>query len=216
MNAALSGANEGANKIRKDKAARMSDLLAGHGLGASFRNEFQSSLSSALSSSSWLHAMPLEITLENKQDTANQQPVVQIDLIYHLSYDASALIAQARLTYFRPGQAKAAYARYYTYYSEPIGPERDDAAVAKWVSSDQDLLLKRMREGTSEIIAMLKLDFLNPEPRFPADPDVKISCYDALSLDHVQWEGYILRKGNPRILFRAKTGNLFSIVPDQT
>ena len=71
-----------------------------------------------------------------------------------------------------------------------------------------------MSEGTSEIIAMLDRDFLNPKPKDPTDPIVRISCYDPLSLTHVQWNGHILRKGNPRVLFQEKMGNYFSIVPD--
>jgi len=210
-------AHEVANNDRKDKAAQMSALLAGHGLGASFRTDLQASISNVLSSSSWLHSLRQEMTSQARRVTVtevNQHPVVQIRFIYHLSYDASALVMQAHLLYFHQGQTNAAYARYYTYFSEPVGSERDAAAVAKWVSSDHELLHRRMNEGMSEVIALLDRDFLNPDPTRPTTPPVTLACYDPLAPGRVQWEGHILREGHPRILFQEKTGNLFSVVPD--
>ena len=96
-----------ANKSRQEKAVKMGAPLVGHGLGASFRNDFQSSLSAALSSSPWLHTTPLVMTWGSKRvmvTEVREHPVVQINLIYHLSYDASTLIMQAHLVYFRQGQ----------------------------------------------------------------------------------------------------------------
>lgn len=218
MNALEEAGHEAANKHRRDKAAKMGAPLMRRGIDTSFRNDIQSSLSAALSSSPWLHTMPLEMTRENKQvmmAEVTQHPIVQIRLMYYLSYDASALIMHAHLDYFRQGQKNAAFGRWYIYYSEPVGPEREDAAVAKWVASDQELLHRRMCEGMSEVIAMLERDFFHPEPMDPNDPTVRISCYDAANLSRVQWRGHILRKGNPRILFQEMSlGNDYSIVPD--
>lgn len=206
--------NERANKRLQDQAAKMGAPLAGHGLGASVRNDFQSSLSAALGSSPWLHTTPLKMTGENKQvmaEEVNQHPVVQINLIYYLSCDASTLIMQAHLLYFRQSQTNATYDRYYTYFSEPVGPERDDAAVAKWVASDQELLHRRMSEGVHEIIAMLDLDFFHRGPMNPANGRGRISV---IPFSHVQRDGYILRRENSRILFQEDRGNIFSIIPD--
>jgi hypothetical protein len=222
LNKAEEAGHEMANKSRQEKAVVMGAPLAGHGLGASFRKDFQTSLSGAVNTSSWLHPLPTGITPfemahENKPVTVgevDQHPVAQINLIYHLSYDAAALIVQAHLEYLRQGQTNATYARYYTYFSEPVGPEHEEAAVAKWVASDQDLLRQRMNEGISEVVEMLERDFFHPGLTDPTNPSVKVSCYDALNLSHVKWEGHIIRKGSPRILFQEKTGNYFSIVPD--
>jgi hypothetical protein len=217
FNAADNKIHEIANRNRQENAVRMSAPLMGHGLGASFRGDLQSSLSTALSSSPWLHTTPLEMTREYKQgisSEANEHPVIEIIWSYNLSSDASALIMQAILLYYRQGQPNAPYVRHYTYFSEPIGPERDDAAVARWVSSNQELLRRRMKEGMSEVIEMLERDFIHPALMDPANPSVKISCYDVLTLSHVQWEGHILRKGNPRVIFQEKLGGYFSIIPD--
>ena len=154
------------------------------------------------------------MTGENKQvmaEEVNQHPVVQINLIYYLSCDASTLIMQAHLLYFRQSQTNATYDRYYTYFSEPVGPERDDAAVAKWVASDQELLHRRMSEGVHEIIAMLDLDFFHRGPMNPANGRGRISV---IPFSHVQRDGYILRRENSRILFQEDRGNIFSIIPD--
>ena len=219
FNAMLSAGNKEANKERQLKADKMSVPLAGHGLGAEARRNLQSALAVAAAASPWLHCAPLEtITTTNQTvtvDEVSQHPVLQINVVYHLAIDASALIMQARLMYFRQGQTNSTYARYYTYFSEPVGPERDDAAVAKWTASGQQLLRQRMDEGIKEIVSMADLDFFHKQPLDPAQPIVKISGYDATYLRRAKWEGLELRNENPRIVFQAKSDNLFSLVPDK-
>ena len=217
MNAVMNGENNAADKAREDKATETIAPLLGHGIGALFRKEFESSLSAVLLSSPWLHSMPLEMAGGTTNVLASEvisHPVVHINSIYYLSYDASTLIIQAQLLYFHQSQTNAAYYRLYTYYSNPVGPEKDEEAIKKWAASGQKLFLSRMNEGINEVAAMLKLDFFQPEPVDPTTSGARISCFDAVNLNRVQWEGHIIRKGEPRILFQDKAGNLFSIIPD--
>jgi len=207
-----------ANKHRHEKALEIEAPLLGHGIGEAFRNDFQSAFATHLNASPWLHTLPLEMSTENKQVTTAEvleHPVVQVSVIYHLSYDASALIMQARLLYFRQGQTNSTYGRFYTYYSEPVGSEKNEAAVAKWVASDQQLLHQRLNEGLSEITAMLDLDFFHRAPMDTTNHSVNISCFDALSQIPVQWRGFVHHRENSRIIFQELfQGNFFSLVPN--
>ena len=218
FNAILSAGTKEANKERQLKAEKLSLPLEGLGLGAEVRTNLQSALAVRSASSPWLHCAPLELTTTNQHvtlDEVRQHPVLQINVVYHLAIDASTLIMQARLMYFRQDQTNSTYARFYTYFSEPVGPERGDAAVAKWSASGQQLLRQRMDEGIKEIATMADLDFFHKQPIDPAQPVVKISGFDPASLSRVKWEGLELRNENPRIIFQAKSDNLFSFVPDQ-
>jgi Protein of unknown function (DUF2846) len=216
MDLAIAEGHKVANKERADRAAKMTASLKGYGLGGFFRTNIESLLSSTLPSSPWLHTMQLEMT--NRPVTLAeiyQHPAIQINLAYYLSYDASALIMQAHLLYFRQGETNATYARYYTYYSEPVGPEQYEDAVAKWTASNGALFRRRMTEGMNEINAMIDLDFCHRKPMDPMNRTVKISIYDDLTLNQEKWKGFILRNENPRVIFQDRNGNLFSIIPGE-
>lgn len=217
INEVLRGANGIANEIREEEATKKSAPLRGRGLGAQFQNDIQSSLSSALRSSTWLHPLPLTVSRDNRAVTAvelNQHPILDIRLIYNLSYDASILVVQARLFYFKQEETNTEHVCYYTYYSKPIGPEKNEAAVAKWASDNDRLLRERMTEGLDQIIEMLNIDFLRPKWRDPSIPSETISCWDALIQKPVKLKGHIIRKEGSRIIFLSeneKGSILFSI-----
>lgn len=216
------GINDTANEVRREQASRRSVPLQGHGLGAWFENNLQSSLTKALNSSSWLHPLPLETRRENKPlkaDELARHPILDIRLIYNLSFDASALVMQARVFYYKQGETNTEHVCYYTYFSEPIGPEKGESAVAKWNSADDQLLRQRMTEGLNQIVAMLNIDFLRPEWRDPNTPSETISCWDALSSQRVKLKGHTLRKGGSRIIFQTEklseqASYLYSLIPN--
>lgn len=220
MNEALHGVNSTANEVRKEEAMKRSAPLRGHGVGDWFTNNVDSSFSAALNSSVWLRALPLEMRRDNQEVTEaelNQQPILDVRLIYNLSFDASRLVMQARLFYFKQGETNTEHVCYYTYFSKPVGPEENEAAVAKWVSNDNQLLRQRMSEGLNQIIEMINMDFLRPEWRDPTIPSVSVSFWDALSEMRVQFKGHILSKTNSRIIFQTeseKGSNLYSIIPE--
>jgi len=203
---------------RERRAKQMETPLDGLELGDSFRSKFQSGLTGAINSSPWLHAGQVEVSRRDDPvmiAELTRHPVVQVKILYELSFDASVLIVRAQLIYFRLGRTKGDMPRYYTYFSDPIGPERNAEAVAKWVASDQALLRQRMDEGLGEVVAMLEADFLAPKPGEPSGAPVKVSCYDALNLRHAEWQGNIVR-GGPRILFQRDSGGCFSLVPERS
>ena len=202
-----------ANSIRRSNAAKMSAPLAGQGLGAAFQGEFQSELSAACRASPWLGKLLVEPAPANGPPAADAPSLLQVSVSYYLSYDASRLIVQANLDYYRRGQPYEAYGRRYTYYSDPVGSEIDEAAVARWTAAGHDLLRRRMQEGTREIVDMVWRDFLNPAP-MPGAELVTLSCYDAQSLAPVQWTGRIRRNGGPRVVFEDLGGDYFSVIAD--
>lgn len=222
MNEALKGANNVANEIRREQAMKRSAPLQGHGLGPWFDAEVHSSLAGALDSSPWLHALPLEMRRDNREVTVaerNEHPILDIRLIYHLSYDASRLIVQARLFYSKQGETNTEHVCYYTFFSEAVGPEKNEAAVAEWVSGDNQLLRQRMSEGLAQITDMLNLDFLRPEWRDPAVPSETISCWDALSLQRIKLKGHTFSKAGSRIIFQTErqteqASYLYSLIPN--
>lgn len=216
------GINDTANEVRREQASKRSAPLQGRGLGTWFESSLQSSLTNALISSSWLQALPLEIHRENKPLSADelaQHPILDVRLIYNLSYDASALVMQARVFYYKQGETNTDHVCYYTYFSEPIGLEKDESAVEKWASTDHQLLRRRLAEGLAQIIAMLNMDFLRPEWRDPAVPSETISCWDAMSSQRVKLKGHTLRKDGSRIIFQTEkvseqASYLYSVIPN--
>ncbi|MGH7990847.1 MAG: hypothetical protein ACREDS_11755, partial [Limisphaerales bacterium] len=96
---------------------------------------------------------------------------------------------------------------------------KNEAAVAKWLSADNQLLHRRMSEGLDQIIEMLNLDFLHPQWRDPAIPADTISFWDALSQKHVKLNGHILYKEQSRIIFQTESqdgriSDVFSVIPE--
>jgi hypothetical protein len=211
MNLVIAGAEQAIQSSRAANADRESVALRGHGIGASFRNDLKSSFSNAIATSPWLKAASVEIT-QQKNPTLNteHQSLLQLTVVYHLSPDASSLIVQGRLIYIKQGETKPDYGRFYTYFSAPVGSERDESAIAKWVLSDQALLRARLSEGLHELITMVNLDFLNPVTR-PASVST-IAGYNPFTGNQDQWHGSILLDEKPRVIIRIANGNLLSVV----
>jgi hypothetical protein len=235
FNAGSNALNDSANKARADEAKRLSAPLQGHGIREWYTGELQSQAASALTSSPWLRGTAvlddraaINATVERAMIRIGREgaiaevggkiprPAVLLSVDYHLSHDAAFLIMRADLVYYRPGQDNAAHSRTYTYYSEAVGTEKGDAAVAKWVATNQQMLRQRMSEGVGEIVAMIKGDFLSPTTRDSAKQIVDLSYFDAESLSHARRQGYLLRKGGERIQFQENDfGDMFSMVPEK-
>ncbi len=195
------------------KADKLSLVLQGHGFNDSFGTNFQSSFASAIKQSPWIHAMSVDIAHQERNATLpeiNQHPVVQIDLVYFLSSDASSLIMQAHLRYFSRGETNATYSRFYTYFSEPLSV-RNKKAIAQWSASNDELLRKRMQEGISQLITMMDIDFFHRKPMDPDKRSVIVSCYNAF-VDPDNYRGFVLANEGQRIIVQKKSGNIFSTI----
>jgi hypothetical protein len=196
------------NKAHAAKANKLSRSFQGRGLGESFETNFESCLAATIVKSSWLHTTPVDMTQTDTnipEAEINQHPVMQINLLYCLSYDASSLIMQAQLLYFRQGETNATYNRLYTYFSEPLSVQ-NDKAISQWSASSDALLRERMNEGTSEMMTMMDIDFFHRQRPDPKNRSVKICCYDAFNLNQVHWKGFVLRNEGQRIIFQNKMG----------
>jgi hypothetical protein len=204
--------------INRDYAAKAKELglpLQGHGLGDSFRTNFQSSLSSLAANSPWLHTASFEMARDYTNVSVaevNKHPVVQINLVYALSPDASSLIARAQLLYFQQGNRKAAYIGFYTYVSEPVTAQGKNA-VAIWTASDEELMRLRMSEGLRELLTMMDIDFFHREQLDPNARSVFVSFFDPLKDAQTTDRGIVLHGEGPRVIFQVQPGNIISIVP---
>jgi len=207
-------ANNVINNKNAATANKLSLALQGHGLGESFRTNFQSSLAQTVADSPWLHLTTIDLIRDNTNRTMseiNLHPVVQINLIYGLSPDASALLMRAELLYFRQGETNAAYDCLYTYLSQML-PVENKKAIILWSASNATLLRQRMNEGMSELITMIDLDFFHRARMNPNVRSIVISHVDPFAGRRVNSHGFVLRNEGQRIIFKNRGGNLFSVI----
>jgi hypothetical protein len=205
-----------ANNAQAAKARKMSLPLQGHGLGQSFRTNLQFSLVAAIGRSPWLHATSIDITRENTNVTAteiNQHPVMQIHLGYFLSPDASSLMVQAKLVYFRQGETNAAYDCLYTYISELL-PVENNKAITQWSADNEALLHVQMDEGLSELLTMLDIDFFHRERMDPNKRSERLLFYDPFDETPIECYAFVMRDEGPRVIVQSRSGNMLSIIPN--
>jgi hypothetical protein len=89
-------------------------------------------------------------------------------------------VVQAQVRFFRRGQNAPVYQRYFTYYSDRIGPEQNNAAIAKWAVNTESLYRSAANRGISEIGKMLNMHLLSPEPGTLTGSPATIKLYDAV------------------------------------
>lgn len=207
---------EGPRPDPRERTQALNASLAGHGLSDAYLGAFQASLSTALGASPWLHSSPVATARERSPVTLSEvdgQSLLLISLNDDLGEDGSTLRLGATLRYFRPHQLQPVFQRTYTYYSERMAG-RDESAVNAWLASDQALLRRCLREGGEELVAMMVLDFLCPEPIDPAKPLVPITHDHGPEHRPIVLHGHILRVRNGRLLFQENAfDQYFSLVP---
>jgi len=203
------------NRDYAAKAKEMSLPLQGHGLGELFRTNFQSSLASIAANSPWLHTASFDMARDYTNVSGadvDKHPVMQINLVFALSPDASSLIARAQLLYFQKGNRKAAYIGFYTYVSEPVTAQGKNA-VALWTASNEELMRLRMSEASRELITMMDIDFFHREQLNPNARSVFVSFFDPLKDAQTTDRGIVLQAEGPRVIFQVQPGEILSIVP---
>jgi hypothetical protein len=120
------------------------------------------------------------------------------------------------LSYFRQGTTVPAYSRLFTYYSQRIGPERDEAALSRWVSNGESPYRTAADEAVIELVDMMKEHFLAPSnTAYASSPKARIKFWEPLEMSEREETGTLLHEQGNRIRFQGQSlGNLFSLVPD--
>jgi hypothetical protein len=210
------GFSDMANNKYAARAKEMGLPLQGQGLGQSFRTGFQASLVAAVDRSPWFHAASVDMSREYTNVSAveiNRHPVMQINLVYYLSPDASSLIMRAELVYFRQGETNVTYDGFYTYVSEPLHVE-NNKAITQWSAANETLLRQRMDEGMGELITMMDIDFFHREQMNPDKRSVEISYYWPFYERLIDYSGFVMRDEGPRIIVQSQPGYLLSVAPN--
>ena len=190
----------------------------GHGLGDRYADDLLRATRAAISESGWLHPRHVEtrrVTID-PNEALPPGPFLRVEFGYALSWDAWSFILAARLSYFRDtGRKVLTFQRACLYFSERVGPDPDEAAVARWATNGQSALRGVMADSSAQLIQMVKIDFLAPEL---AGRDLQAALYRVRFLDHADLQdtvvmGRVIRRSGARILLQSNNGNLISLVP---
>jgi hypothetical protein len=218
FDAAVEGGYRAANAAKRHAAENVGAPLVGHGIGVTYADSLLRATKAAISHSAWLHPVHVETRRATIDPNEGLPPgaLLRIELSYALSWDARSFILTARLSYYRDTSKKAlTFQRAYLYFSEPVGPDPDKAAVTRWAAGGDAALRGVMADAITQLIQMIKMDFLAPEL---AGRDLQADLYRVRFFDQTDLQdavvmGRVISRSGARMLFQSNNGNLISLVP---
>jgi hypothetical protein len=214
VHAISEAAHKAKNKSRMDEAARLLAPLRQKAVTVEFRADHWDALTNALASSRGIRLLKAEAATKYTKPTIadiKDQPFLSLLTVYSLTRNCSTLEILTILQYFQAGNNQPAYSGALIYFSDEIGPERDEAAVAKWASDEAAPYKAAVREGIIETMKMLRADILEPVSPTGVSEDTKLKFRVPGSTKEVAWKGKILQRNRERLIFRKDGGPLFSI-----
>jgi hypothetical protein len=207
---------EGVNSERRAVAADRAKPMTGLGLAEEFKQEAYKAIAAAISESSWLKVNQTSLIKDEKKmplDYNDRGSVLQIRIVHNLSIDASVLVVQAHIRFFRKGQQAPAYYRYYTYFPDRIDPDLHEVAIAKWAENSGAKYRSEAKNGLDDLVKMINQDFLVPRSN-EENQETTVSVFDAVANSNVIWTGKILYRDGARVIFQEQSlANFFSFIP---
>lgn len=218
---------------RANKANLMIEPVRKQLADLDFRAEFDKKFRAALVDLPALKINQAEVTsqpysvetLSHLRSSTPQDSLLTMSVDYKLSSDYRILIVSGLVTLWQRGQEEAQYLGSYRYFSAPISSKSGETAVRAWANNNAESIRAALREGLSETIRMLKLDFVPKADTDQGDAllgeDGKLKVVSVKTAVGRQKGGVttsrvnelaskILAKDNDRIIFRAKAaGNLW-------
>jgi hypothetical protein len=146
-----------------------------------------------------------------------EHPLLYLKTDFELSGDSSTVKISTSVEYYNLGNTELVCGGTLIYFSDAIGSEQDDAAIAKWSEAGATAYREAIRNGISETTRMLRLGLLEaPEPSAP-DQTIKVRCPQKFfnnsgsGYSMETWQGRTLAENAARIIFQTDQGYLYSI-----
>jgi hypothetical protein len=160
---------EAPHQVRNDakyaRARRLLGPLLEQTLTVEFRANYWDGLKRTLQSPTGMKIGDIQTDTQTRQVTIadlREQPFLALNTSYHLSDDCSVLIIQTQFRYFQSGNNRPVSYGFLTYFSDEIGPEREDSAIAKWAANGAATYRATLNHGISETMKMLRFAILEP------------------------------------------------------
>jgi hypothetical protein len=187
-----------------------------------FRRLYWDALEETMAGIDWIGSIEFDKTtipvVVTKDEIADRY-LLNLGTAYQLTPDCLALMLTTRVGLFYPGQEKAVYYGYLTYFSDPIGDLDEENAILAWAENGAAKYRSTLREGIAESMRMLRADLLDREQGAGVQPGEKTTVYFQQPVQRGMrqlynkgsFKGELLADDGARFLFREQGGNLWSL-----
>lgn len=200
-----------------------------------FRSTYWSQLKATFEKRAWPDDMTLdtrELQIPSREfrdmmGSLEEDAALVLHTEYFLSPGARVMVVKTRArlyravgdynpdSNFRP-TPKRAYTVDFTYFSQPVGSKKDEAAISLWAENDAKRYRACVSEGIEESMKTIRRFILEPAkvPEGTGDDKVRFVYEDPLTGRHARWKGYIISREGNRLLVHYKSDDLYSLPSD--
>lgn len=180
-----------------------------------FRKDYWEALLPALQALPWLKLGETELAVgpEELPDEWLEENVMLISSSNELTADGRGLVVGSSVKFWNEPDSKPSYFAFHSYVSGFMDTEDGEAAMAMWAANGAERYRAALAEGIRESIRMIRLDLPDAEKQTgtTTGTPAEIKIPPLIGGGALKVKGEILEQGEDRVLFRAATGNLFSL-----
>lgn len=204
----------------KDAEERITPLLE-QTSDVDFRRLYWDALQATMREAGWMKAIrfePTTVPVVVTKDEIQDRYLLSLTTSYELTPDCLALMVVTHGALFYPGQEKAVYHGYLSYFSEPIGDLSEEEAIQAWAADGAARYRSLLRESIAESMRMLRADLLDRGANAGWQPgEQKTIHFQRPVLKAMRdlyktgsFKGEVLADDGTRLLFRLANGNIWS------
>jgi len=205
----------------KDAEERITPLLE-QTADVDFRRLYWDALQETMRGVGWIQSIkfePTTVPVNVTKDEIQDQYVLNLTTSYELTPDCLALMVVTHAALFYPGQEKAVYHGWLSYFSEPTGDLTEEEAIQAWAADGAARYRSLLREGVVENMRMLRADLLDRGEDAGWQPGEKKTLYFQRPVQKAMrdlyktgsFKGEVLADDGTRLLFRFSNGNIWSL-----
>lgn len=194
-----------------------------------FRSNYWVAISNEIEAPSWLNVKTFQTLTSGSpnvtKDMVAQNAMLNVGSEYYLSQDCRVLIAITGIGLYPPGKTgKPAAAIMVYYYSPEIGAPEGAEAIPLWTANGAAPYRSAADEGIRESAKLIHhaLQFMGRQPGADERPaTIKFRQTHArgdfgLNTGRVKLKGVVLEESPERIIFRSKSGGIYSLPARET
>ncbi|MCC7373868.1 MAG: hypothetical protein IT581_04365 [Verrucomicrobiales bacterium] len=214
----------GVNSGRQKNAEARVQELRKHVRDLDARAVFQQELAKEVGKVEWINTGSFETIADPvlpkvTKEMVGNGAVVTIGTSYRISQDCRVLVVSSGIDYYAKGKYRQPLASVLVaYHSKEIGQPDGEGAIALWAANDGAAFREVIREAVAEDVKLVRhaLDVMGA-----GEPKTKTRRLEAvllhargdfgIKMSRVSLKGTVVEESADRIIFRAKTGQFFSL-----
>ncbi len=180
-----------------------------------FRKDYWAALIPALQELPWLKLGETELAVGPGElpDEWLKDNVMLVSASNELTADGRGLVVGSSVKFWLEPESKPSYFAFHSYVSGFVDTKDGEAAMAMWAANGAERYRAALAEGIRENVRMIRLDLPDAakQPGATAGTPAQVKIPPLIGGKALKVKGEILEQTDDRILFRASSGNLFSL-----